>query len=101
MLAAENDFRLAAYDIFGATGGGVATAGLPGASTRADSGLTHTESAFLLLNSQTLEEATPLWQRLSDGGTVIQSLAPADWAPAYGMLTDRFGVTWVFGVMPA
>jgi hypothetical protein len=25
-----------------------------------------------------IEEATPLWQGLSDGGTVIESLAPAD-----------------------
>lgn len=99
MLAAENGFRLAAYDVFGATGGGLA-AGVPDASTRAGGGLTHTESSFLLLNSETLEEATSLWNGLSDGGTVIQSLAPADWAPAYGMLTDRFGVTWIFGIAP-
>ena len=101
MLAADNGFRLAAYDVFGATGGGVAAAGLPGAATRADAGLTHTESSFLLLTSETFEEAKSLWARLADGGTVIQTLAPADWAPAYGMLTDRFGVTWIFGVTPA
>jgi uncharacterized glyoxalase superfamily protein PhnB len=22
-------------------------------------------------------------------------------APPYGMLTDRFGITWIFGVTPA
>lgn len=101
MVAAENGFRLAAYDVFGATGGGLAAAGLPDASTRAGDGLTHTESSFLLLNSETLDEATALWEKLSDGATVIQALAPADWAPAYGMLTDRFGVTWIFGIAPA
>ncbi len=101
MLAAENGFRLAAYDVFGTSGGGLAAAGLPEAASRADGGLTHTESAFLLLNSETLEEATSLWNRLSDGGAVIQALAPADWAPAYGMLSDRFGVTWIFGIAPS
>lgn len=101
MLAAENGFRLAAYDVYGASGGGLAASGLPGATSRADGGLTHTQPSFLLLNADTLEEATPSWEGLSDGGTVIQSLAPADWAPAYGMLTDRFGVTWIFGIVPA
>lgn len=101
MVAAENGFRLAAYDVVGATGGGPAAAGLPGAATRAGDGLTHTESSFLLLNSETLDEATALWEKLSEGATVIQALAPADWAPAYGMLTDRFGVTWIFGIAPA
>ena len=101
MVAAENGFRLAAYDVFGATGGGPAAAELPDASTRATGGLTHTESSFLLLNSETLLEASALWEKLSDGATVIQTLAPADWAPAYGMLTDRFGITWIFGIAPA
>ena len=101
MLATENGFRLAAYDVFGATGGGLATAALPGTATRAQDGLTHTEPAFMLLTTDTLEEAAAIWSRLSDGGTVIQTLAPADWAPAYGMLTDRFGVTWIFGIAPA
>ena len=101
MVAGDDGFRLAAYDVFGATGGGPAAAGLPDAGTRAGNGLTHTESAFLLLNSETLEEATTLWERLADGATVIQALAPATWAPAYGMLTDRFGITWIFGIAPA
>jgi PhnB protein len=98
MVAAESGFRVAAYDVFGATGGGLAR---PAAgSTRVD-GLTHTESSFLLLNGETLEEITTLWGKLADGATVIQSLAPAPWAPVYGMLTDRFGVTWIFGIAPS
>ena len=100
MLAADNGLRLAAYDVFGAAGGGLAASDLARGSTRAG-GLTHTESSFLLLNSDTLAEATALWEKLSVCSTVIQSLAPADWAPAYGMLTDRFGVTWIFGIAPA
>jgi PhnB protein len=50
LVAADNGFRVAAYDVFGQTGGGIA-----GSSA----------------------------------------------APAYGMLTDRFGVTWIFGVTAA
>ncbi|WP_432512287.1 VOC family protein [Kineococcus sp. SYSU DK001] len=101
MLAADNGLRLAAYDVFGAGGGGLAGAGREYSVTRAGGGLTHTESSFLLLNSDTLAEAGELWEKLAVGGTVIQALAPADWAPAYGMLTDRFGVTWIFGIAPA
>ena len=101
MLAAENGLRLAAYDVFGARGNGLAASGLERGATRAGGGLTHTESSFLLLNSDTLDEATALWEKLTVGGTVIQALAPADWAPAYGMLTDRFGVTWILGIAPS
>lgn len=100
MLAADNGFRLAAYDVFGANGGGIATAAGPSqAAHRADQ-LTHTDSFFLLLNGDTLDELHDLWNKLADGATIIQALAPAPWAPAYGMLTDRFGVTWIFGLNP-
>ena len=101
MLVAENGLRLAAYDVIGASGAGLAGAGAQQGATRAGGGLTHTESAFLLLNAETLEEAGALFGQLCEGGSVIQALAPADWAPAYGMLTDRFGVTWIFGIAPS
>lgn len=31
---------------------------------------------------------------LSEGGQVIMPLAETFWSPVYGMLTDRFGITW-------
>ena len=37
----------------------------------------------------------------ANGATVIQSLAPTPWGAPYGMLTDRFGVTWIVGTSPA
>ncbi|GAA0924217.1 VOC family protein [Virgisporangium ochraceum] len=43
-------------------------------------------------------EVTAYWKKLSDGSTVLQDLAPSGWSPLYGMLTDRFGVTWVLDV---
>ena len=91
---------MAAYDVFGQTGGGIA--GSSAATAHRADGLTHTESFFLLLNGETLEETTALWDKLADGATVIAPLTPAQSAaPAYGMLTDRYGVTWILGVTPA
>jgi PhnB protein len=43
-------------------------------------------------------EVRPLWDGLAaDARAVLIPLAPAPFAPLYGMLTDRFGVTWIFG----
>ncbi|GLZ51601.1 VOC family protein [Actinomycetospora sp. NBRC 106378] len=96
LVAAENGFRIAAYDVFDARGGVLAGADGPG---RADA-LVHTESLFVLLNGDSLEEVAGYWTGLADGGRVIQSLAPTPWGTPYGMVTDRFGVTWIVGVNP-
>ncbi|WP_433802842.1 VOC family protein [Actinomycetospora sp. CA-084318] len=96
LVAAENGFRIAAYDVFDATGGSLAGSGGPG---RADA-LVHSESLFVLLNGDTLEEVTGYWTKLIEGGRVIQSLAPTPWGAPYGMVTDRFGVTWIVGTNP-
>ena len=45
------------------------------------------------------EEISALWGRLAEGSTVVRPLEAAPWAPLYGMLTDRFGVTWVLDVV--
>ncbi|NMO93227.1 VOC family protein [Actinomycetospora sp. TBRC 11914] len=96
IVVAENGFRISAYDVFDAKGGGLAGSGGPG---RADA-LLHEESLFVLLNGDTLEEVTGFWTKLADGGRVIQSLAPTPWGAPYGMVTDRFGVTWIVGTNP-
>jgi PhnB protein len=46
-------------------------------------------------------ELTRYWTALADGATVIQPLGASAWAPLYGMLKDRFGVTWVLDIAPA
>ena len=38
---------------------------------------------------------------LSAGGTVIEPLTVAPWGDEFGMLTDRFGVTWMVNVTGA
>lgn len=42
---------------------------------------------------------TGYWNRLRVGATIVQPLAPAVWAPLYGMLKDPFGATWVLDVV--
>jgi PhnB protein len=86
--------------VFGSTGGGIA--GTSAQTTRRAGGLTHQEPFFLLLNGDTAEEISGLWDQLADGATVIAALVTAQVAaPPYGMLTDRFGITWILGVTPA
>ena len=56
---------------------------------------------FICAGCSSAQEANERWARLAEGATVIQPLAPAPWAPLYGMLKDRFGVTWVVNVSAA
>jgi PhnB protein len=100
VVAGDNGFRVAAYDVFGSTDDGVA--GASAQTARRASGLTHDESFFLLLNGDTIGEISVLWDKFADSATVIAPLVTAQSAaPPYGMLTDRFGITWIFGVTPA
>lgn len=45
--------------------------------------------------------AEQVFAALGDGGSVVMPLGPTFWSPAFGMLTDRFGVLWMVNVMPA
>ena len=56
---------------------------------------------YITLQGTDADEIRPLWDALSDGASAILiPLAPAAFAPLYGMLTDRFNVTWIVGVEP-
>lgn len=80
-VAAENGFRVMAYDV---------------PSSRPWS--RGADPFFVSLRGDTAEEVAALWERLAEGSTVVVPLAPSQWAPLYGMLTDPFGVTWVVDV---
>lgn len=43
-------------------------------------------------------EAERYFTALSDGGTVQMLLAKTFWSPCFGMLTDRFGISWMINV---
>lgn len=34
--------------------------------------------------------------RMAEEGIVTMALGPVDWSPAYGMLVDKFGISWLF-----
>ncbi|HJT21610.1 MAG TPA: VOC family protein [Nitrospira sp.] len=43
-------------------------------------------------------EADRCFNALAEGGNVQMPLAKTFWSPRFGMVTDRFGVSWMIGV---
>ena len=52
----------------------------------------------LSLNAANEAEADRLFAALLDGGTVQMPLAKTFWSPRFGMVADRFGVSWMISV---
>ena len=46
-------------------------------------------------------EADRAFAALAEGGTVQMPLAETFWSPRFGMLTDKFGMQWMVGVVDA
>ena len=80
-VTAPNGFRVMAYDV--------------PSRTPWDEG---NNAFFVSVRGDSIKEIAALWEKLSDGATVAQPLAPSGWALLYGMLADRFGITWVLDV---
>lgn len=97
-VESPDGFRVMAYDIPDHDGADSAeTAGF----TRRENGVTLTDRTFFQsLRGQSLEEITPIWRGLAEGAQIIEPLSASAWSPGFGMLTDRFGVTWVVDVQP-
>jgi PhnB protein len=38
------------------------------------------------------------FQKLAEGGTVLEPLAKAPWGDSFGMVIDRFGVQWLVNI---
>ena len=54
---------------------------------------------FVSVRGDSADEITSYWDGLNDGATVMADLGPASWgSPLYGMIKDKFGVTWVLDV---
>lgn len=56
---------------------------------------------FVSVRGTDTAELTAYWEWLSDGASVVVPLGPAGWAPLFGMLRDKFGVTWVLDLAVA
>ena len=92
-VAADNGFRVMAYDVPGRAAPAASSA------TTRENGMTVTDEPFFVsVRGETAEEVGALWEKLADGATHIENYGPSQWAPWFGMLTDRFGVTWVLDV---
>jgi len=100
-VESADGFRVMAYDIAGQTaqaGGSAASVG----ATRRENGVTLTDQPFFVsVRGATLEEVQGFWAALSAGASVVEPLAASAWSPGFGMLTDRFGVTWILDVAAA
>lgn len=48
-----------------------------------------------------VEKAKEVFAKLQDGGKVDMPLQETFWSPAYGSVTDKFGVTWQISTQAA
>lgn len=96
-VAAPSGFRIMAYDV-----PAVAPPAPAVPTTRREHGMTLTQDRFFIsLRGENADEIAALWAGLAEGATIIEPIGPAQWAPLFGMLTDRFGVTWILDVEAA
>ena len=63
------------------------------------SGLIAGNTVSLCLNCDSKEELTALFEKLSEGGTVLDPPAEMFWG-TFGSITDRFGMSWLFNYSP-
>uniref|UniRef100_A0AAU3GTA2 VOC family protein n=1 Tax=Streptomyces sp. NBC_01401 TaxID=2903854 RepID=A0AAU3GTA2_9ACTN len=91
-------FRVMAYDVPGQTEGPAEATG----STRRENGTTITTQPFFVsVRGESLPEVEAYWEKLSVGSAIVEPLAASAWSAGFGMLTDRFGVTWILDVASA
>lgn len=50
----------------------------------------------LSIGSNDPASAEQMFEQLSDGGTIVMPMQETFWAARFGMLTDKFGINWMF-----
>ncbi len=58
------------------------------------------KGVMLAVQYDTIDQAHGAFHALSQGGQVTMPLMPAFWAKTFGMVTDRFGVSWAVNGEP-
>ena len=53
------------------------------------------ESVWVSLSVDAVEEAERIFHELAQGGQVVMPIGETFWALRFGMLKDRFGVSWM------
>lgn len=82
-------FRLAGED-FMALNGGPPPAG----------GFKFTPAVSFSVTCETIEEVDMLWEKLSDGGSVLMELGEYPWSKKYGWCSDKYGLSWQLNLAP-
>jgi PhnB protein len=52
----------------------------------------------LAIGGNDVAAADGMFEKLSDGGTVTMPMQETFWAERFGMLTDKFGINWMFNI---
>jgi PhnB protein len=68
------------------------------ADAPADAPLTRGDDFSISLGGDNAEELRSFFTGLVEGGDVLHPLATAQWGDEFGMLRDRFGVSWLVNI---
>ena len=71
---------------------------LMGADTLAHEELTVGNNITVSVSGDASDELRGYWDKLSDGAAIVQPLEAAPWGDTFGMLTDKFGIGWLFNI---
>lgn len=85
MLIAENGITLMASDV-------------PSHMQPKDGAMQPAPHTAISLSGDNEEELRGYWNKLSDGANITQPLVPAPWGDIFGMLDDKFGISWMVNI---
>lgn len=53
------------------------------------------------LNGNDTEQLSGFYEKLSEGGTVVEPLKEAPWGDSFGMVTDKYQIFWMVNIAAA
>jgi PhnB protein len=71
---------------------------LMGADTPNSMTTTQGDNISISLSGEDDNELRGYWEKLIEGGQVVEPLAAAPWGDAFGMATDKFGIHWMVNI---
>jgi PhnB protein len=57
------------------------------------------DSIRMTLSGENEAELKSYFEKLSSGGMVTQPLEKASWGDSFGMVVDKFGITWFVNII--
>jgi PhnB protein len=69
---------------------------LMASDTMPGSAFTQGNNVWINIDCESLEEIERTFSAMAKGGKVLMELADQFWGARFGMLTDKFGVNWMF-----